>query len=139
MQEPQELDILTVTTTVGSPAAAKDLARKIMDQRLAACVHIDVGHTSLYRWQGELREEPEVRLVIKTLPGCEAALRELFARDHPYELPQFLSCRMRASEAYAAWVRAETVPAVQGAQAGAGPAAEPVADVATRAPRPSRS
>jgi len=108
MQEPRELDILTVTTTVGSPAAAKDLARQIMAERLAACVQIDEGHTSLYRWQGELREEPEVRLVIKTLPGCEAALRALFARHHPYELPQFLAYRMRASEAYAAWARSET-------------------------------
>ena len=110
MQDSDELDILTVTTTVGSPAAAKNLARQVLGERLAACVQIDEGHTSLYRWQGELREEPEVRLVIKTLPGCESALRALFARHHPYELPQFLAHRMRASEGYAAWARAEIAP-----------------------------
>jgi periplasmic divalent cation tolerance protein len=108
MQHPEEFDILSVTTTVGSSAAAQALAREILAQRLAACVQIDQGIASLYRWQGELVEEPEVRLVIKTLPGCEAALQALFARHHPYELPQFLAVPMRASPAYGDWARAET-------------------------------
>ena len=125
MQEADELDILTVTTTVGSPAAAKNLARQVLGERLAACVQIDEGHTSLYRWKGELREEAEVRLVIKTLPGCECALRALFARHHPYELPQFLAYRMRASEDYAAWAKAETRVPAAGTQATSGEAGEP--------------
>lgn len=108
MQDPDELEMVSITTTVGSPAAAQALAREIVAQRLAACVQIDEGITSLYHWQGRLCEEPEVRLVIKSLPGCEAALEALFARHHPYELPQFLVQRMRASRAYAEWARAET-------------------------------
>ncbi len=108
MQHPDQFDILSVTTTVGSATAARALAREIMAQRLAACVQIDQGVTSLYRWQGKQIEEPEVRLVIKTLPSCEAALEALFARHHPYELPQFLAVPMRASRAYGDWARAET-------------------------------
>ena len=112
MQQPDDLDILSVTTTVGSPAEARALAHEILAQRLAACVQIDAGITSLYRWQGELCEESEVRVVIKSLPGCAAALEALFARHHPYEVPQFLAQRMSASPAYANWARAETlVPA----------------------------
>jgi periplasmic divalent cation tolerance protein len=108
MQVPEQLDILSVTTTVGSPAAAKVLAREILTQRLAACVQIDEEVTSLYRWQGELREEAEVRLVIKSLPGCEAALQALFARHHPYDVPQFLAVHMSARKAYCDWARGET-------------------------------
>jgi periplasmic divalent cation tolerance protein len=112
MQESDDLDILSVTTTVGSPDAARALAREILAQRLAACVQVEAGITSLYRWQGELCEETEVRLVIKSLPGCTAALEALFAKHHPYEVPQFLAQRMSASPAYANWARAETlVPA----------------------------
>lgn len=109
MQDSKALTILSVTTTVSSPAAARTLAHEILAQRLAACVQIDDGLTSLYRWQGKLCEEAEVRLVIKSLPGCEAALQALFARHHPYDVPQFLALYMSASEAYAAWARAETV------------------------------
>jgi periplasmic divalent cation tolerance protein len=109
MQDPVELELLSITTTVGSPAAAKALAHEIVAQRLAACVQIDEGITSVYRWKGEVCEEPEVRVVIKSLPGCEAALQALFARHHPYELPQFTAERVRASRAYAEWARAETL------------------------------
>jgi periplasmic divalent cation tolerance protein len=109
MQTREQPGILSVTTTVGSPAAARTLAQEILAQRLGACVQIDEGVVSLYHWQGELREEPEVRLTIKTVPGCEAALQALFAIHHPYEVPQFLAHRMSASPAYADWARAETL------------------------------
>lgn len=109
MQDCKEFDILSVTTTIGSLEAAKALAREILARKLAACVQLDQGTTSLYRWKGELCEEAEVRLLIKSLPGCEAALQALFVQHHPYELPQFLVQRMNASEAYAQWVRAEVV------------------------------
>lgn len=108
MQDCKELDILTVTTTLGSLDAAKALAGEILRQRLAACVQLEQGLTSLYHWKGELCEEAEVRLVIKSLPGCEAALQELFAKHHPYEVPQFLVATLRASQGYADWARAET-------------------------------
>jgi periplasmic divalent cation tolerance protein len=104
-------DILTVTTTVGSLADGQRLARLLAERRLAACVQLEGGLTSFYRWQGRLCEDPEVRLVIKTLPECAGALQALFAEHHPYEVPQFLGCTMQASPAYAQWVRSEiTVP-----------------------------
>jgi periplasmic divalent cation tolerance protein len=100
-------DILAVTTTVGSLADAQALGQAILERRLAACVQIEEGLQSLYRWQGRECQDPEVRLTIKTLPECEAALLALFREKHPYELPQFLGVTMRASEAYHAWVRGE--------------------------------
>ena len=113
MQDCKELNILSVTTTVSSLETAKTLARRILERKLAACVQLDQGVVSLYRWKGELCEESEVRLVIKSLPGCEAALQELLARHHPYELPQFVAQHMSAGEAYAQWVRAEVaVPTI---------------------------
>ena len=110
MQDSSEPEILSVTTTVGSLAEAQALAREIIAQRLAACVQLEPGLVSFYRWAGRQHEEPEVRLVIKTLPRCEHGLQECFAHHHPYDLPQFLAVPMRASQAYATWVRSETAP-----------------------------
>ncbi len=99
--------ILVVTTTVGSEATATALARNIVEQRLAACVQIDREVTSLYRWNGELCEDREARLVIKTVPAREAQLRAFLAEHHPYELPQFVAMAVPASAEYARWVRGE--------------------------------
>lgn len=107
MHDCKELDILSVTTTLGSLADAQALAREVLSRRLAACVQVEAGLTSMYHWKGALCEEPEVRLVIKTLPPCEGALQALFASHHPYEVPQFLSVRMAASAGYGSWARSE--------------------------------
>jgi len=110
MQDCKEIDILSVTTTVPSMEAGQRLAREIVGQRLGACVQVDAGILSVYRWQGVLQEEPELRLTIKTIAGHLEALQALFARHHPYEVPQFLCVAMRAGAAYAQWVQAETSP-----------------------------
>ena len=107
MQDRKDLDILTVTTTVGSLDDAKRLARAIVEQRLAACVQLDPIEVSLYRWEGKLCENPEVRLTLKTLPRMKDELARLFAQAHPYDLPQFLCATQEASAAYADWVRGE--------------------------------
>jgi periplasmic divalent cation tolerance protein len=107
MQDCKDMDILTVTTTVGSVADGQALARAILERRLAACVQLEEGLTSFYRWQGKQCEDPEVRLTIKTLPACAPALQALFAEKHPYEVPQFVAATMQASEGYAAWARGE--------------------------------
>lgn len=109
MQHCKELDILTVTTTVGSRADAQRLARAILQRRLAACVQVEEGLTSFYRWEGKDCEDAEVRLTIKTLPACAEALQALFSDQHPYEVPQFVAVTGQGSEAYGAWLRAEVV------------------------------
>jgi periplasmic divalent cation tolerance protein len=107
MQDCKELDVLTVTTTVGSRADGVALARAILERRLAACVQLEEGLSSFYRWEGQQCEDAEVRLTIKTLPGCEAALQALFKEKHPYELPQFVAWVGTASAGYAGWARGE--------------------------------
>ena len=107
MEDRHPQPVLSVATTVSSLDDAQRLALEILDQRLAACVQVEPGITSLYRWGGKLCEDSEVRVTIKTLPGQEAALRALFEQHHPYEVPQFLATRMEASPAYGEWVRGE--------------------------------
>lgn len=98
-------EILVVATTVGSVDAARSLARRILDARLAACVQIDFPVNSLYRWEGKLCDDTEARLVAKTVPACRAPLEALVAEHHPYELPQFVAWTAQASTGYARWVR----------------------------------
>lgn len=105
MQDCKDVDILAVATTVGTLGEAQALARAIVERRLAACVQVEEGLTSFYRWEGRLCEDPEVRLTIKTLPACAGALQALFDELHPYDVPQFLAVTMRAGAAYAAWAR----------------------------------
>ena len=94
-----------VLTTIGADADGPALARTLIDEQLAACVNVLPVMTSVYRWQGQVEQDREQQLVIKTtrdrVHALEARVREL----HSYELPEFLVIAAEGgSAAYLAWV-----------------------------------
>ena len=64
-----------VTTTVGTPEQASDLARWAVERRLAACAQVDGPITSTYRWDGAVRVEQEWRIVFKATAAAATASR----------------------------------------------------------------
>lgn len=103
-------DLVLVLTTAPDDARTDELARTLIDERLAACVNVHGTMRSTYRWKGQVEREPERQLVIKTtrdrLPALESRLHAL----HPYELPEFLVISVDGSAGYSAWVGDETRP-----------------------------
>ena len=77
-----------VMTTVDSDAAADDLAARIVESQLAACVQI-VPLKSVYRWRGQVRREAEWLLLIKTSRRFDEVERFIRA-NHSYETPEVL-------------------------------------------------
>lgn len=103
--------LLLALTTVATQAQAQDLARHLVEARLAACVQLQAIE-SVYRWDGAVQHEPEWRLLIKSTLEAEPALQAAVLARHPYDTPAWLAWPAeRASEAFAAWVQAEVGPA----------------------------
>lgn len=100
-----------VLTTAGSHDEAQRIAHTLVERRLAACVNLIPGLTSIYRWQGAVESQSEVLLLIKTsrqlLPALEAALHEL----HSYQVPEFVVLSVESgSAAYLDWLAASLNP-----------------------------
>jgi periplasmic divalent cation tolerance protein len=97
--------LLAVFTTVATLEDAERMARALVERRLAACVQIDAIR-SVYRWQAQVQQNCEQRLMCKTTaaryPALQAAIREL----HSYELPAIHALAVaQAWGPYADWVR----------------------------------
>ncbi len=102
-------DALLVFCTCPETAVAERLAETLVGERLAACINILPGLTSVYRWQGQVEHAQEVLLLAKTTadryPALETRLRAL----HPYELPEIVAVPLTAGlPAYLNWL-AESV------------------------------
>ena len=94
-----------VLVTAPSPDAGAALGRVLVDERLAACVNILASMTSVYRWKGQVEQDREQQIVIKTTSERLAALEARVRQLHSYELPEFLVLSAEGgSAAYLAWV-----------------------------------
>ena len=92
-------------STAPSREAAVALARALVDQRLAACVNI-LPCTSVYRWEGEVQQEDEHLMVIKTRRTYMDDIRDLLDGEHPYDLPELVSIEVEDGSApYLKWMR----------------------------------
>ena len=101
-------DMIEVTTTCGCQETARELARKLIDERLAACVQITGPIESVYRWEGQVRVDQEWKCTIKSLSSAADHLIQFISSHHPYEVPEILVQPVVASSAsYADWVRTE--------------------------------
>lgn len=98
-------DVRLVLTTVGVYEKAEDLARALVERRLAACVNIVGPMRSIYRWQGKVEDQQEYLLLIKTTSDHMAELAAAFADLHPYELPERVEIGVAGgSAAYLTWI-----------------------------------
>ena len=100
-----------VLTAIDNYERARQIARTLVSEQLAACCNILPGATSIYSWQNGVHEESEFLILIKTshslLGPVEQRIREL----HPYEVPEIVSMRMEeASLPYLEWMHTALQP-----------------------------
>jgi periplasmic divalent cation tolerance protein len=97
-----------VMSTAPSHEVALTLARTLVERRLAACVNV-IPCTSVYRWEGEVQEDDEHLMVIKTRRTYIDDIRDLLEAEHPYDLPELVAMEVEdGSAAYLKWLKMET-------------------------------
>jgi periplasmic divalent cation tolerance protein len=98
-----------VLCTAPNRDVARTLARVVVEERLAACVQLVPGVVSVYRWAGEVQEDDEVLMVLKTAADRRAALEARLLALHPYEVPEVVALEAaHVAPRYLDWLLAET-------------------------------
>jgi periplasmic divalent cation tolerance protein len=102
-------ETILVLCTAPNPDAAEKLARGIVEANLAACVNIVPGLRSIYVWKGNVHDEPEVQLLIKTRRARYEQLEAWIKAHHSYEVPEILALPIVAgSTEYLSWLSERT-------------------------------
>ena len=97
---------LVVLVTARSEAKALELGQRLVDERLAACVNVVPGVTSIFVWEGKREEVSEALLVIKTRAERYPALQQRVLELHSYSVPEVLALAVEAgAPAYLRWVQ----------------------------------
>lgn len=98
-------DAMIILCTCPDAETASALSRSLVEAKLAACVNIVQGIRSIYRWQGEVSDDREALMVIKSLTSCYQALEAWIVENHPYDVPEVIAVPVdRVSASYLAWI-----------------------------------
>ncbi|HZU95672.1 MAG TPA: divalent-cation tolerance protein CutA [Planctomycetota bacterium] len=102
-------DLRVVFVTVSSEEEGMKIARALVAKKLAACVNLVPGVRSVFRWKGEVKDEKELLLVVKTRESKLAHLVQAVKELHSYTVPETIALPiLGGSEAYLGWLREET-------------------------------
>src|ERR1700761_676446 len=108
MANPAETFIVVLCTTP-SPEIGAELGRGLVSERLAACVNILPAVRSIYSWEGEIKDDPEVQLLIKTRAARFEAVRDYLVKHHPYSEPEIVALPIvSGSKTYLGWLETQT-------------------------------
>lgn len=101
---------IVVLITVPSREVGEKVARALLEQRLAACVNILPAIQSHYWWQGEIQQEQEALLFVKSRSDLfETRLIPAVQAIHPYEIPEIIALPVNMGlESYLGWITQET-------------------------------
>jgi periplasmic divalent cation tolerance protein len=101
--------MIFILVTCAGRDEAQTIAAALVDERLAACVHIMPAHTSLYRWQGKVEQAEEVNILVKTRAERFESVRERVVALHSYDVPCIVSWVADNGHApYLAWLAEQT-------------------------------
>jgi periplasmic divalent cation tolerance protein len=99
---------LVVLTALGNEADARTLVSALIEDRLIACGTLLTGARSIYRWEGRVRDESEVVVLLKTDVANWDALCAAVERRHPYQVPELLAIPVaHGLERYLSWLASE--------------------------------
>ena len=102
-------EVRVVLVTAPDEEVAARIARQLVAERLVACANLLPRVRSIYRWEGEVQDDAEVLLVLKTQARRISALATRVRALHPYELPEIVALDVSGGDAgYLDWVIAES-------------------------------
>ncbi len=94
-----------VMTNCPNAETAKHIAQQLVINHLAACVNIVPNILSIYEWQGELQQDNEVMLIIKTKQSSFQQLEQTITKLHPYDVVEIIALDIQqGNELYLNWI-----------------------------------
>lgn len=93
----------------GAESEAKQIARTLVEENLAACVNIVGPVQSIYRWQGAIEDATEYLLIIKTRTSLYQKVEQRITELHSYEVPEIIAFALASgADNYINWIKNST-------------------------------
>ena len=96
-------EILLLITTESNSEIAKNIAKLLVQKKLAACVSLKEIY-SIYEWEGEIEETKEIEITIKSKPEFKNNLIVFLQKMTSYDVPQIIYKKFNSEKKYLNWL-----------------------------------
>jgi periplasmic divalent cation tolerance protein len=94
-----------IFVTAASEQEAASIGRALVEEGLAACANIIPQIRSIYQWKGEIWDERETLIIIKSREELFDRIRSRVKELHSYEVPEITAINLdRGDSAYVQWI-----------------------------------
>lgn len=95
-----------ITTTTNNEENALEISNALVKRKLAACVNIIGPVKSVYHWQGDLVQDVEYKLFIKSFQSLWDKIRQAIIELHPYSVAEISMIPVeKINPAYLDWMK----------------------------------
>jgi len=84
-------EVSVVFVTVGNAEDASKIGRALVEEKLIACANIIPRIHSIYWWKGEICDDQECLLIMKTQSSLFPLLKSRIRQLHSYEVPEIIA------------------------------------------------
>lgn len=103
------MEFIVIYCTVPNRKEGKEIAKRLIEYKLVACVNIIDKIESVFSWDGELCEEKEALMIIKTRKDHFTKINHAIQKLHSYNVPEVIAMPIvQADETYLKWIEHET-------------------------------
>lgn len=102
------MEFIVIYCTVPNKKEGKEIAKALIENQFAACVNILDKMESIFSWDGEMCEEKEALMIIKTKKDLFDNVKKVIHQMHSYTVPEVISLPIaQADETYLKWIEHE--------------------------------
>lgn len=101
---------ITILITGSSEEEAGRIGKTLVEERLVACANIIPKIRSIFSWKGEICDENEVLMILKSKESLFQQIEERVKTLHSYDVPEIIALPIHSgSEDYLRWIEEVTV------------------------------
>lgn len=103
------MEFIVIYCTVPNKKEGTEIAKVLLEQKLVACINIIDKVESIFSWDGEIMEEKEALMMIKTKKELFSQINHTIQKLHSYNVPEVIAMPIiEADETYLKWIAHET-------------------------------
>lgn len=103
------MEFIVIYCSVPNRNEGKEIARALVESKAAACVNILDKMESIFSWDGEIMDEKEALLMIKTKREHFENVNRIIQKLHSYNVPEVIAVPiLDADDTYLKWIAHET-------------------------------